>query len=330
VAPPAPVKRRRVADVTRLVRYACFGAIGLVVLVFALQMTLPYERAKDKLIEALSPRYDVTVGSVERGIMPGRVYFNAVSIRSRDAVPSMFYIDRLEGDVGLFALLGGNLSLDLDAKIGSGDVAGNVTLRGFGDKGVAIHLRGKELPASSLPMRGLVGLPMSGKLELALALDLPNSWQQADGDVEISCPAGCTYGDGKTKLKPVLKNASQQVMVQDGIEFGKIDLASLDAKVDIKNGALDLTKFDVQSSDGELHVDYHMKLERSLDDSSVTGCVRFKGADALLKKEPKTYAAIQATGAERRPDGLFHIKLSGRFKEMRRDGLGGCDLGKEG
>jgi type II secretion system protein N len=314
----------------KLLRYAGFSVLGLVVLVFALQMTLPYERAKDKLIEALSPQYDVTVGSVERGFMPGRVYFNAVAIRTRDATPTTFYIDRLEGDLGLLALIAGDLSLDVDAKIGSGDVAGNVTLRGFGDSGLAIHLRGKDLPASSLPMRSLVGLPMTGKLDLALALDLPNNWQKAEGQVEIRCPGGCTYGDGKTKLKPVLKNSSQQLMVQGGIDFGTIALASLDAKVDIKNGQLDLTKFDVQSADGELHVDYHMKLEPSLANSSVTGCVRFKGADALLKKEPKTYAAIQATGAELRPDGLFHIKLSGRFKEMRRDGLGGCDMKKEG
>ncbi len=316
-------------------RYAGMGALGLIVLVFALQMTLPYERAKDKLIEALSPRYDVTVGSVERGIVPGRVYFHAVSLRTRptadDPTVATLYIDRLEGDLGLLALIAGNLSLDVDAKLGNGDLSGNVTLRGFGDNGVAIHLRGKDLAASSLPMRGLVGLPMSGKLELAVALDLPKQgWQKAAGEIEVGCPSGCMYGDGKTKLKPLLKNKSQQVMVQDGIDFGTIALDSLAAKVDIKNGELDLTKFDVKSADGELHVDYHMKLEPSLDDSIVTGCVRWKGTDELLKKEPKTYAAIQATGAELRGDGLFHIKLSGRFKEMRRDGLSGCDAKKEG
>jgi len=301
------------------------------VLLFALQMTLPYERAKDKLIEALAPSYDVTIGSVERGIVPGRVYFNAVSIRTRDATPSTLYIEQLEGDLRLLPLLAGNLSLDVDAKIATGRLSGNVTLQGFGDKGVAVHVDGKDLPASSLPLRALVGLPMTGKVELSVALDLPRqNWQKAQGEIEIACPSGCSYGDGKTKLKPLLKNKSQQVMVQDGIDFGTISLDSLLAQVDIKNGALDVTKFDVKSPDGELHVDYHMKLEPSLAESNVTGCVRWKGSDALLKKEPKTYAAIQATGAELRSDGLFHLKLSGPFKELRRDGLSGCDGKNEG
>ncbi len=316
----------------KVLRYSGIGVLALVVFVFALQMSLPFDRAKDKLIEALSPNYDVTIGSVERGFIPGRVYLNAVSIRTRpkpdDPVVTTFYIERFKGDLGLLALVGGNLSLDLDAKIGNGHISGNVTLPGFGRKGIDIHLDGKDLPASNMPMRGLIGLPMSGKLEFSVALDLPNetaknghtgaNWQKAEGEIEVGCPSGCTFGDGKTKLKPLLKNRSQQVMVQDGIDFGKIDIDSLLAKVDIKNGELDVTKFEVKSTDGELHVDYHMKLEPSLDESIVTGCLRFKGTDALLKKEPKTYGAIQTTGAELRGDGLFHIKLADRFKDMKR------------
>jgi len=63
-----------------------------------------------------------------------------------------------------------------------------------------------------------------------------------------------------------------------------------------------------------------MTMAPSLDDSVVAGCLRFKASDNLLKKEEtkKTYAAISTTGAELRSDGLFHIKLSDRFKDMKR------------
>jgi type II secretion system protein N len=316
----------------KILRYAGIAVLGLIVFVFALQMTLPFERAKDKLIEAASPSYDITIAGIERGWIPGRVYLTGVSIRTRPTKPdetvTVFYIEKLRGDLGLLALIGGNLSLDLDAKIGNGHINGNVTLPGFGRKGLEVHVDGKDLPASNLPMRGLIGLPMSGKIEFEIALDLPNetaknghtgaSWQKAEGEIEIGCPSGCTFGDGKTKLKPLLKNRSQQVMVQDGIDFGKLDIDTLSAKVEIKGGNLDVTKFDIKSGDGELHVDYHMKLEPELGESIVTGCLRFKGTDALLKKEPKTYGAIQTTGAELRADGLFHIKLADRFKDMKR------------
>jgi hypothetical protein len=63
-----------------------------------------------------------------------------------------------------------------------------------------------------------------------------------------------------------------------------------------------------------------MTMAQSLDESVVAGCLRFKASDTLLKKEEskKTYAAISTTGAELRSDGLFHIKLSDRFKDMKR------------
>ena len=37
----------------------------------------------DKAVELLSSSYDVSIGSVERGWMPGRVYFKAVTLRTR-------------------------------------------------------------------------------------------------------------------------------------------------------------------------------------------------------------------------------------------------------
>ena len=50
----------------------------------------------------------------------------------------------------------------------------------------------------------------------------------------------------------------------------------------------------------------------------VTGCLRFKGSDDLMRREPKTHAALSTTGAELRSDGLFHIRLTDSFKDMKR------------
>ncbi|HEX7702590.1 MAG TPA: hypothetical protein VF403_17745, partial [Kofleriaceae bacterium] len=80
------------------------------------------------------------------------------------------------------------------------------------------------------------------------------------------------------------------------------------------------TKFDLKSPAGELHVDYLMTMATTIDESIVAGCLRFKPNETLLKNEQgkKTYGAMSTTGAELRSDGLFHIKLSDRFKDMKR------------
>jgi type II secretion system protein N len=302
------------------------------VFVFALQMSFPYNRIKDRLIDQLSDKYDVSIGEVERGFVPGRVYFNDVNIRTRPTKPeepvTTMLIKRLEVDVGIFPLLSGTLKVNLDATIGKGDLAATVWLKGFGEKGIKFTAEGTDLPGTGLPMRAVLGLPMTGKINFSASLDLPNdrpkagkptpNWKAAEGAFSIECPSGCTFGDGKTKLKPLVKNAGQQAMVGEGIDFGQVNIDSLVAKAEIKNGKLEVTKFDAKSRDGELHVDYAMTLDKDFGNSIVAGCLRFKGSDALLKREPKTYAAIQTTGAELRADGLFHIRLTDRFSMMKR------------
>jgi len=315
----------------KALRYGGFALVGLITFIFAFQLTFPFARVKDKVIELLSDKYDVTIGDVDRGILPGRMYFKAVSLRTRpttpDETPTTFYVEQLEVNLGLFALLRGTASVKIDAKIGPGHIKGTLALS---KDGTNVDLTGDDLPSASLPMREALGLPMSGKIRFALALDLPNekskagkvgpNWTKAEGGLELACPSGCTIGDGKSKLKPKLKNRGQQAFAEGGIDFGKVNVDTLFANVEIKNSKLSITKFDVKSPDGELHVDFDLALNQDLQSSLVTGCLRFKGSDALLKREAKTHAAISTTGAPLGPDNLFHIKLDGPLREFRRLG----------
>src|SRR5690606_32623075 len=140
----------------------------------------------------------------------------------------------------------------------------------------------------------------TGKVEFDINLDLPVekskggstaiNWQRARGGIGLSCPGGCTFGDGESKLKPLLKNTRNQVMVGDGIDFGKVTMDKLVAKVTIKDSKLSLDKFETESKDGVLKVDYMMTLEKEFGRSLVAGCLRFKGSDDLMRREPKTHA----------------------------------------
>jgi type II secretion system protein N len=316
----------------RMLRYVGLTFFALLTFVFALQMTFPYDRVKDKIVEGLSDKYEVTIGAVERGYVPGRVYFKAVTLRSRqtkpDEVVTTFFLKELEIDAGILPLIGGTIAVDIDAKIGVGTLSGTVKLGNFGRGDIAFNFKGENLPADSLPMRAALGLPMSGKIEFAVNMKMPVekpkngkpgiNWKNVTGGLSLGCPHGCTFGDGKTKLKPLLKNARQQVMVGEGIDFGKVNVDSLLAKASFKDHKLTLDKFDVKSKDGELKVDFMMSLEKNFDESNVTGCLRFKGSEDLIKREPRTAAALTTTGAELRSDGLFHIRLTDRFKDMKR------------
>jgi type II secretion system protein N len=316
----------------RITRIVGFVFLFFLTFVFALQWTFPFDRVKDKIVEVLSAKYEVEINGVERGLIPGRVYFKAVTLRTRpekaEDIATTFYIERLQVDVGLFALLGSTASIDIDAKIGPGHITGNIAIS---KSETSIHIDGDNLPSAMLPMKEAIGLPMSGKVKFEFDLDLPNekqktgragpNWQKASGGAVFQCPGGCTIGDGKTKLKPKLKNNRNQAFAEGGIEIGMINMTSLYAKVDIKKGHLVVSKFDTKSEDGELHVDFDMTLARGIDDSTVAGCLRFTGSQALLKRDARTHAAISTTGAPLGPDNLYHIKLDGPVKQMKRLGV---------
>lgn len=314
----------------KILRYAGFALLGLVTFVFAFQAVFPFQRVKDRIIDALSDKYDVTIGSIERGIMPGRMYIHAITVRTRptksDEVASTLYVEQLEVDLGIFALLRGAVAVKLDAKIGAGRIHGTVALS---KTNTSVDLDGSDLPSGSLPMREVIGLPMTGKLRFAIELELPNekaktgnkigpNWAKAAGFVEVACPASCVVGDGKTKLKPKLKNARSQAMAEGGIDFGKVNIDSLVARLEIKNGKADITRFDAKSGDGSAKLDLDVALNQDINSSLVTGCLRFNGTDALLKREPKTFSAISLTGAPLGPDNMYHIKLDGPIKDLKK------------
>ena len=320
----------------KVLRYAGISAFGLVVFVFALQMSLPVERAKDKLVEALSPQLDINIGSVERGFIPGRIYLKSVAVSTRPTKPEEqpvhFYIEKLRVDVGLLALVSGNLVVDADAKIGAGTLDAHVVLEGLAplaSKGIKLKVDGRDLPSDSLPAQlATNGLPMKGKIDIDGDFDIPKEknkagvvafdWSKAEGSLELQCPSNCQFGDGKSKWKPIVKNHSQQALVSDGLEIEAIDVTKLDAKIEIKDAHAKVTKLDAISPDADLKFDFDMKLMPSLDDSIVTGCVRFKINDTLYKRKPKAEGAFRNTGAELRSDGYFHIKLADTWRDMKR------------
>ncbi|MEO8704993.1 MAG: type II secretion system protein GspN [Kofleriaceae bacterium] len=332
----------------KVVFYASMVVLALVTFVFAVQATFPYHRVKAKIEELAGAKVDLTINEIDRGIMPGVFYLKGVSVKTRPKqedlekayavaepkerdkaiaqLSTTLFIESLKVDIGLLGFLKGNASVDFDASFGSGSIHGTLAVS---KDGTTMHIVGVDVPSQQLPMREVLSnLPMSGTIEFDLDMDLPNeklkngktgpNWQKAVGELEFQCPSGCTIGDGRSKLKLKAKNARSQAFAGEGTDFGKIQIQSLLAKLEIKDGKVDLTKFETKSNDVELHVEYTMTLQQDINDSVVLGCLRFKGTDALRKREPKTFDQIALTGAARHTDGLDHIHLKGTFKDMRK------------
>lgn len=308
----------------QLLRIAGYVVLGVVCFVFALQMTFPYSRVKDRIAEALSAKYDVVIGGVERGFMPGKMILKNVSLKSRptqpNQTPTLFYIQELSVDLGVLALIGKKVVVDVEAKIGDGVLEGTVKLS---KDSVQIKFGSASLPGGNLPFKDLVGLPVLGKIALDLDFDLrlvrnKVDWTKAAGHLQIECPVGCTVGDGKTKIRPAVTRPNQAEFVKDGIEFNKLQFDKFEARLEVKKGKAEITKWNVPSKDGEVHLDFEAKLEPLLNDSQVTGCLRFNGSADLEKRDYRTLTQLRTLGAPLGPDKLFHIRLTGPMRQIKR------------
>ena len=301
----------------RILGYAAFA---LFVFVMALQLTFPYDRVKDKLIETLAPSYDVTVGSVEHGIMPGKMILKNVTLRSRptkaDEVASVTVLDRVDVKVGIFALLRGAASIDLKIAIGSGILDGNISISKSETK---VDLTANGIAATRLgPVQDALGLPILGKLNMHVGLVIPPAdFRKVTGQISFACVGGCVLGDGKATFKPPIQNPRNGGMMKDGIsEFGPVTIDKLSAVLDFKNGNAEITKWEFASLDGDLQIALKLRLGKTLRESDTDGCIRYASSPALLKKNAKTGNAITLMGGAMDPQGLFDIKLSGRFSDQ--------------
>ncbi|MEZ4363271.1 MAG: type II secretion system protein GspN [Kofleriaceae bacterium] len=307
-----------------LLRAIGYVALALGSFVFALQLTFPYGRVKDRLVEVLSTKYDVVIGGVERGLLPGKMILNNVSLKTRvtepNQVPSLFYVKRIAIDLGVLALLSKKAVLDIEATIGTGTLEGTAS---FSKERAQLAFHSDSLPGMNLPFRELVGLPVLGEVAFNLDFDFQLvrntvDWTKARGDLTLECPRGCTVGDGKTKIRPAVTRPNQAEFVKDGIEFNKLKLDKFLMKLEVKKGTAKLTKWEVPSKDGEVHVDFEAALDKVLNNSQVTGCLRFNGSKDLEKRDYRTFAQLRTLGAPLGPDNLFHIRLTGPLSKVRR------------
>jgi type II secretion system protein N len=191
-----------------------------------------------------------------------------------------------------------------------------------GDDGTEVKIDRKGVPLRDMDLAAYFGgLPLSGMADIAIDLKVPKSagaedFRQAKGTITIACPNSCQIGDDQTKL-----SLNPKAGAMGELSFGHLLLDKFEMKMDVADGHAKLSQWEVQSNDVTLQVTLDVELGRTVKESKVNGCVRFKPSDDLAKRDPKTATVLSATGATRGADGMYSIKLEGTVGHRKAIGM---------
>ncbi|HWN71306.1 MAG TPA: type II secretion system protein GspN [Haliangium sp.] len=307
----------------RILRWLGYPLLALVVFSFTLQLTFPYDRVKDKLVELMSEKYDVKIASASPTLLPGGMVLETILLMSRptrpDEQPTMIAIDRLRVDVGLLALLIGRVNVDLVAEIGEGEIVGDITVS---PSELAVEIGTEDLELENIPgLREALGLPMKGGLDAELDVTLPEQrWDLAEGSFTMSCP-GCVVGDGKAKIKPKAPSSrgrASSFFAAEGLTVPALNLGELEGKISIISGKGVIDHFGAKSVDGDLEIYGTVAFGKTFAESSFgSACMKFRLSDALKQREAEFGNVPTLMGAPLDSEGYSNLIMSGKLAEMR-------------
>ncbi|MGE0547996.1 MAG: hypothetical protein AB7O24_28725 [Kofleriaceae bacterium] len=176
-------------------------------------------------------------------------------------------------------------------------------------------ITGQGVALESLQLVEWIGLPMSGRGDIAIHVTVPivrgqRDFRGARGTIALSCPSGCRLGDDHTKLQVGIRMPTE-------LYFGHIDFETVAIKANLADGRAELTQWSVVSKDLVIKLEASLELASILEESRVTGCVRFAPTAALKAREPRLEALFATTGAIRGSDDLFHIQIDGTLASRK-------------
>jgi type II secretion system protein N len=211
--------------------------------------------------------------------------------------------------VGLKGQTAYDNTVSLDALGGQVDIESSGVLLKHGEtKVVAKELAMNELSGS----RGLIPLPLSGRLDVNLDMVLPSGrYGESNGGVDWKW-AGAAIGDGKEKLR-VPGNA----FLSEGIVIPRVRLGDFKGKVVFQKGIGKLHGVGAKSQDGELRMEGEIRLADPVGYSYLDLYVTFKMSDALLKSNDKFQLMLQlAESMGKRSDGFYGFRMTGSFNRL--------------
>ena len=183
------------------------------------------------------------------------------------------------------------------------------------ESAAGLTIKGKGVSLATLPTMEWFLLPALGEIDVDIDIKTPQGLPSATGSIAIACPKGCQIGDDKTRLKP--KDDRAAAFAPDGFAFGHVDIGTVNVVIDVGNGKATIKTWELVSKDLEVKVTGSMELGKTMADSRVDGCVRFKASPALQARDATTAAVLATTGAALGQDGYNHIRVEGPVSGLR-------------
>jgi type II secretion system protein N len=222
-----------------------------------------------------------------------------------DQVPKKFLVDEVQIDVSFFALLVGNVDVEVEARREEGRIWAEYE-RSSDESSFKLEV--EDLPLYDVPKASqALNVPLTGLFALKIDLTMPeNKFAKANGTIEITC-ALCTMGDGDSKLYiPGSKG------LKDGVTIPTIDLGTFTGKMVVEKGSGKTEgSMETKSDDIELSVSGGIKLKDPFPKSRLDMTVKFNVTDAMQAKSEKLRLVIQGSDPKSKLDppekGLGYI-----------------------
>jgi type II secretion system protein N len=300
----------------KLLKWLGYPALAMASFVFALHFTFPYERVKERAIDAMSKEFDVGIAELGPGWLPGRISIQGLSLTTRpkriDEKARTLFIERIDVALGLLALITKTVSVDVDATVGGGRLIGNLRQS---DGGFGVDVRTEEVSLESIPGLEAVtfGAPLVGPFQAKIKLNVPKGkWANASGDVSLSC-SGCTAGDGVTKVR-MQSSRPQDAFANEGVTLPRIRLGEFNAKIQISKGIACIETFEAKGGDLEISVEGGVKFQDPFKDSQSQLMARLKVSEEFRRSSTRN--AVMFSGV-RDSEGYMNYTTRGGFLAMR-------------
>lgn len=314
----------------KVLKWIGYPVLAITVFLFTLGWTFPYDRVRDRVIDRLSDKYDVTIADVHGTFLPGGMVLEMVMLKTRptspDEKPVVLLFQEIEIDLSLLELLVGHQDVDISAELGGGTIEANVEMS---SSGIEVTVETDDLPLTNLPgVASAIGLPVAGGLDLDIEVELPErKWKNAEGHVIMTC-SGCTVGDGASTLKPRVQEGRRpsraSAFASQGVTVPKLSLGDLRAELQLRKGIGTFKSFAAKSGDGWLKFDGKLELRDPIGQSRLPGCMSFFLSDDLRKREPNFANITIGMGKHQQADGSYALPTNGKLSPFAFDAKKQC------
>jgi type II secretion system protein N len=281
----------------KLVGYLGYGSFFVVMFVFGLYFSFPWDAARDRILDIASKQSGMTISasSIEPSWITG-VVAKDVKITPLGST-SPVAIDKVSARAKVLSFISGKRGFSVSLPIAKGDVSADIVMT---DEQVDVKSEVHGVELGLIPgLADTVGLPLTGattlKTDMVLGLKDPK----------------ITAGNVALKLTGLKIEKGGKMA---GFPIPELSIGDLDWQIPIEGGKATFKQQKVAGDSVELAFDGTIVLLNPLSRSTTNLTVSFKPTDKLLKAEPLLGALLGNIQQAKGSDGFYTYAMNGSIK----------------